>query len=151
MKLWSLLVLAGLSLADARAPFATRSQTANNVLQNRTPLLDTTQLRGGELFDEGLQSAISGAVVFAIIEQVVKYGFKTYNFKYPASLGACIILFASLCLTDIVAPDTASSIYDFLVPGAAILAKWFPIFFVPGLALLPLSPRIGGTLDVRAL
>ena len=37
------------------------------------------------------------------------------------------------------------------VPGAALIAKWFPIFFIPGLVLLPLSPPIGGPSEVSVL
>jgi hypothetical protein len=98
--------------------------------------------------DPTLARALAGAVAFAMIEQIVKRGLQLIQFKYPAGLGACILLFTSLCLTDLVAPSMAQQWYEALAPGAALLAQWFPVFFVPGLALLPLSPSIGGTVDV---
>jgi hypothetical protein len=100
--------------------------------------------------DPSLTKALAGAAAFAAIEQVVKRGLQAANLKYPAGLGACILLFTSLCLTDLVAPSLAKTVYEALSPGAAILAKWFPVFFVPGLALLPLSPSMGGTVDVSS-
>jgi hypothetical protein len=97
----------------------------------------------------GLPKALAGAVTFAMIERVVKITLQQLKIAYPAQLGACIVLFVVLCITDaIISPSMASSIYAFLTPGAALLAKWFPIFFIPGLVLLPLSPPIGGTADV---
>jgi hypothetical protein len=98
--------------------------------------------------DPSLTKALMGAAAFAVIEQVVKRGLQAANLKYPAGLGACILLFTSLCLTDLVAPSLAQTVFEALSPGAAVLAKWFPVFFVPGLALLPLSPSMGGTVDV---
>ena len=61
---------------------------------------------------------------------------------------ACLALFAMLCLLDLLSPDTAQAAFEALTPGTALLAKWFPVFFVPGLVLLPLSPSIPGTVDV---
>lgn len=99
----------------------------------------------------GLLQALAGAAVFAAIEKAVKMGLKAANIVYPAQLGACIVLFATMSVTDIVAPVTANRIFTSLTPGAALLAKWFPVFFVPGLAMLPLSPPIGGTMDVSTV
>lgn len=103
---------------------------------------------GAAVVDSALARALAGAAAFAAIEQIVKRGLQMIHFKYPAGLGACILLFTSLCLTDLVAPAMAQQWYEALAPGAALLAQWFPVFFVPGLALLPLSPSIGGTVDV---
>lgn len=98
----------------------------------------------------GLPKALAGAIFFAMIEKIVKMTLQHLNIAYPAQLGACIVLFVVLCITDaMISPSLAATIYTFLTPGAALLAKWFPIFFIPGLVLLPLSPPIGGTADVR--
>jgi hypothetical protein len=117
-------------------------------------IIDGRSMRGGGgggailPVDPSLTKALAGAAAFAVIEQVVKRGLQAANLKYPAGLGACILLFTLLCLTDLVAPSLAKTVFEALSPGAAILAKWFPVFFVPGLALLPLSPSMGGTVDV---
>jgi hypothetical protein len=100
----------------------------------------------------GLPKALAGAIIFAMIEKIVKMTLQKLNIAYPAQLGACIVLFIVLCMTDaLISPTIALSIFTFLTPGAALLAKWFPIFFIPGLVLLPLSPPIGGTADVRTV
>jgi hypothetical protein len=57
-------------------------------------------------------------------------------------------LFTILCAIDLVAPSASTAIFEFLTPAAGLLAKWLPIFFVPGLVLLPLSPGFGGPMDV---
>lgn len=105
--------------------------------------------RGGGAANS-LPQALLGTVVFAAIEKAVKMGLKAADIKYPAQLGACIILFIVMSITDAVAPVAANKLYTALAPAAALLAKWFPVFFVPGLALLPLSPPIGGTMDVSS-
>jgi hypothetical protein len=110
-------------------------------------LSDGNFVRGGSP-SNGLPNALAGAVFFAAIEKAVKIGLKAANVQYPAQLGACIALFAFMCLTDVVAPSVASQLFASLSPGASLLAKWFPIFFIPGLVLLPLSPPIGGSIDV---
>jgi hypothetical protein len=110
-------------------------------------LSDTVAVRGGAPTN-GLPKALAGAVVFAAIEKAVKIGLKAANIQYPAQLGACILLFFVMCLVDLIDPKAALFLFDSLSPAAALLAKWFPIFFIPGLVLLPLSPPIGGTADV---
>jgi hypothetical protein len=115
----------------------------------KNPSLDATFVRGGAPpSTNGLPKALAGAVVFAAIEKAVKMGLNAAKIQYPAQLGACILLFFVMCLTDLINPKTAALLFDSLSPAAILLAKWFPIFFIPGLVLLPLSPPIGGTADV---
>lgn len=102
----------------------------------------------GGVVNRGLVQALAGAAVFAAIEKAAKHGLQAANIKYPAQLGACILLFAVLSVTDAVAPVAAHRVFTALTPGAALLAKWFPVLFVPALILLPLSPPIGGSVDV---
>jgi hypothetical protein len=103
----------------------------------------------GVVTTNGLPKALAGVMTFAMIEKLVKMTLQQLKIVYPAQLGACIVLFVLLCITDtLISSSFASNMYSFLTPGAALLAKWFPIFFIPGLVLLPLSPPIGGTTDV---
>jgi hypothetical protein len=39
-------------------------------------------------------------------------------------------------------------VYRVLSPGAAVLAKWLPVFFVPSLITLPLAQSLGSSLEV---
>jgi hypothetical protein len=104
-------------------------------------------VRGGAVANT-FANAIAGSIVMAFIEKGVKEGLKAAGIKFPAQLGGCIFLFFFLVLTDTVSPSTSTSIFEALSPGAALLAKWLPVLFVPGLVMLPLSPSIGGTSDV---
>lgn len=118
----------------------------NGIIGRKTDIL-----RGGNGkadSNNALVQALAGTVVFAAIEKAVKLGLQAANVQYPAQLGACILLFAFMALLDVASPAAAQGLFVFLSPGAALLAKWFPVLFVPGLAMLPLSPSIGGTVDV---
>jgi len=95
-----------------------------------------------------LPNAIAGTVALAAFQRLVQRGLAEADIQFPAQLGACIALFVALCLLDLVQPSAAGAVFDALTPGTALLAKWFPVFFVPGLVLLPLSPSIPGTVDV---
>ena len=128
---------------------ATSTLTGGPMVEPKNPTL--ASVRGGDILgmDNALLSSIAGALVMACFEKIVKFGFAKGDIKFPSQLGACIILFVSLLLTELVNPDLANSIFLALSPGAAFLAKWLPVFFVPGLAMLPLAPPIGSGMEVR--
>jgi hypothetical protein len=94
-------------------------------------------------------NAILGAAVFAVIENGVKRTLKAADLNFPAQLASCILVFAFLLLTEAVSPELANGMFSALTPGAGILAKWLPVFFVPALVMLPLSPSIGSSFEVR--
>lgn len=53
------------------------------------------------------------------------------------------MLFTSLVTLDTVAPAAARATIGVLTPGASLLAKFLPLFFVPSLVVLPLQPAPG--------
>jgi len=65
--------------------------------------------------------------------------------KFPSSLGGCGVVLAVLLLSSKSSPSSTqtkeSKLHRLLSPGAALLAKWLPVFFVPSLVTLPL---VGG-------
>lgn len=65
--------------------------------------------------------------------------------KFPSSLAGCGALLAVLLLSPKPSSSSTQSkesgLYRLLSPGAALLAKWLPVFFVPSLVTLPL---VGG-------
>lgn len=63
-------------------------------------------------------------------------------------LGGCMGLFAFLILAQLINPGLGDNIFNSLNPGAKLLTKWLPVFFVPGLAMLPLAPSMGGGIEV---
>jgi hypothetical protein len=149
---------AGHSLASPLRPMPSSQTTKKSLtLTDYQPLAkkllsDAAVVRGGAPpTKNGLPKALAGAVAFAAIEKAVKMGLNAAKIQYPAQLGACILLFFIMCLMDLMDPKSAAFLFDSLSPSAALLAKWFPIFFIPGLVLLPLSPPIGGTIDVSCM
>ena len=67
--------------------------------------------------------------------------------KFPSSLGGCGFLLAILLLST-----RDNKLHRVLSPGAAALAKWLPVFFVPSLVTLPLLggvSSLGGSVEVK--
>jgi hypothetical protein len=92
--------------------------------------------------------AIAGAVAMAMVERVVKKVFVANNISFPAQLAGCIVLFFGLLLADAIVPGSGNAVYQALGPGTTLLTKWLPVFFVPGLAMLPLAPSVGSGMEV---
>lgn len=127
----------------SRAQISTPPMTELSKSSNLGGALST---RGG--VENSVQNALLGVVAMAMIEKGVKGGLKSMNIKFPAQLGGCIALFAVMMIAEAIDPKLGNGIYDALLPGAGLLATWLPVFFVPGLALLPLSPKVGTGVDV---
>jgi len=95
-----------------------------------------------------LNDAVTGTIVLTLIERIVNKFFVQSGIKFPAQLGGCGILFAFLVIAEAVVPGFGDSIFKYLTPGTSLLTKWLPVFFVPGLAMLPLAPSVGSGLEV---
>jgi hypothetical protein len=93
--------------------------------------------------------AAVGTVALTLIERAVNKLFIHFGIKFPAQLGGCGILFFLLVIADAAVPGSGTSIFKALTPGTTLLTKWLPVFFVPGLAMLPLAPSVGSGLEVR--
>lgn len=93
--------------------------------------------------------ALAGVLVLTAVERAINKLFVAKSIKFPAQLAGCIALFFGLLTADIIRPGLGESIYNSLLPGSNLLAKWFPVLFVPGLVLLPLAPSIGNGMEVR--
>ena len=91
-------------------------------------------------FDSTTRKQSVSAASFVILDIAFRTLFKAAKVDFPSSLGGCGFLFATLLALP---PKTSASIYDKLTPGAALLAKWLPVFFVPSLITLPLGASIG--------
>jgi len=90
-------------------------------------------------------------VVLTLIERVVNKLFVKAGIKFPAQLGGCGILLAFLVIADAVVPGVGTAVFEYLSPATALLTKWLPVFFVPGLAMLPLAPSVGSGIEVAKL
>jgi putative effector of murein hydrolase LrgA (UPF0299 family) len=93
-------------------------------------------------------SAVSNPVISASLliasDIFVRRLFHRLAISFPSSLGGCCALFVTM-LTLPCGPD----LFKTLSPGAALLAKWLPVFFVPSLITLPLAGGIGSATEVR--
>jgi hypothetical protein len=93
--------------------------------------------------------AVVGSIAMALVERVVKQVFIANGISFPAQLAGCIVLFFALLLADAIIPGSGKAVYEALGPGTTLLTKWLPVFFVPGLAMLPLAPSVGSGIEVR--
>jgi hypothetical protein len=107
-----------------------------------------TDLLVSQPVSQGQKDAITGAVIMTLIERGINKIFVANGVKFPSQLGGCIALFFFLLLADVVSPGLGESIFTSLTPGSALLGKWLPVFFVPGLAMLPLAPSVGSGVEV---
>lgn len=53
-----------------------------------------------------------------------------------------------MIIAEGIIPGVGNAVFEYLTPGANLLAKWLPVFFVPGLAMLPLAPSMGSPLEI---
>lgn len=106
--------------------------------------------RGGAIPNETTPQMI-GVALFVGMDIVFRRVFKALDISFPSQLGGCVILFTvfSLLSTFSTGAVLADSIVGVLSPGALWLAKFLPVFFVPGLAMLPVAPSVGSVLEVR--
>mmetsp|Transcript_28169 Transcript_28169/g.40338 ORF Transcript_28169/g.40338 Transcript_28169/m.40338 type:complete len:509 (+) Transcript_28169:52-1578(+) len=105
--------------------------------------------RGGALPNE-TSSQMIGVALFIGMDITFRKVFKALDISFPSQLGGCVILFTvfSLLSTFSTGAVLADSIVSVLSPGASWLAKFLPVFFVPGLAMLPVAPSVGSLLEV---
>ena len=55
-------------------------------------------------------------------------------------MGGCILIFSSLVALEAVSKGTGDKIFNYLAPSIDALVRWLPVFFVLGMAMLPLYP-----------
>lgn len=103
---------------------------------------------GGVLPSSQLFSELSGVAFFVLAEYAVRILFASRGIKFPSALGSCLLLFGLSCVLRAVNPAWGDAAFEFVNPGAVWLARWMTVFFVPGLALLPLAPSFGGSVEV---
>jgi putative effector of murein hydrolase LrgA (UPF0299 family) len=76
--------------------------------------------------------------------------FVKYSIAFPSSLAGCGVLFAFMIALDAFSGSKkwGGAVYEVLNPGATLLAKWLPVFFVPSLITLPLASGFGNAYEV---
>lgn len=162
-KLAALLLLALTAVSAIRTPesFPQHPQTVRPLRQDQLQQREytaedvvKTAPRGGKVNKAApskpaiLNDAVTGTVVLTLIERIVNKFFVDAGIKFPAQLGGCGLLFAFLVLSNAVVPGFGDAIFEYLTPATTLLTKWLAVFFVPGLAMLPLAPSVGSGLEV---
>lgn len=122
-----------------------------------------SKLRAGTTTSSSSSSALSpdqksvlSVGIWCLLDIAFRRVFQKLNLatKFPSSLGGCGVVLAVLLLTkSMSSSDQESKLHRILTPGAALLAKWLPVFFVPSLVTLPLIGGIdslGGPAEVRS-
>jgi putative effector of murein hydrolase len=92
--------------------------------------------------------AITSAAAFVALDIAFRRLFRAWSIAFPSSLGACTVLFVTLLSLP---QNAAQGIFGALQPGAALLAKWLPVFFVPSLIALPLADSVGSALEMAKI
>lgn len=88
-------------------------------------------------------AAVLSTSYLILADVVLRRVFRSLEIAFPSSLAGCGLLFGTLLATTAADAKTGESLYSKLSPGAAVLAKWLPVFFVPSLVTLPLAPSLG--------
>jgi len=91
---------------------------------------------------------ILATTVLVFLDTRFRALFTKYSVPFPPSLAGCGVLFSSMILLNMIDGEWGENVYQTLNPGAALLAKWLPVFFVPSLITLPLASGLGSALEV---
>ena len=93
-------------------------------------------------------SPVLSTLYLVTMDVVLRKVFKKASISFPSSLAGCGALFATLLAVNQINVDLGEKFYNTLSSGAAVLAKWLPVFFVPSLVTLPLAPSMGSAAEV---
>ena len=96
---------------------------------------------------------LTATLLLIITDIQLRSLFTKYSIAFPSSLAGCGALFLSMLALDTVSGNNkwGEKVYQLLNPGATLLAKWLPVFFVPSLITLPLASGLGDPYEVSKL
>ena len=97
----------------------------------------------------GKRQTIIATALLILLDIQFRSLFLKYSIAFPSSLAGCGALFASMLLLTSLNEELGEGVYGLLNPGATLLAKWLPVFFVPSLITLPLASGLGDAWEVR--
>lgn len=96
----------------------------------------------------GKKKTILATTLIILLDTQFRSLFTKYSIPFPSSLAGCGTLFTTMIVLNILNDSYGESIYQILNPGATLLAKWLPVFFVPSLITLPLAQSLGSVYEV---
>jgi len=92
---------------------------------------------------------VASTTAILVLDSLFRKSFQAMSISFPSSLAGCTALFTFLLLVNAVNKEWGDSIHSLFNPGAILLAKWLPVFFVPSLVTLPLAPSLGSNQEVK--
>ena len=133
----------------------------NNVESSSSSFNVTTRGGGGATATATMPTQLGqlqSAMYFLIMDLVLRKVFHLTQIPFPSQLAGCILLFVTMVLLDwlpfahtTTGTGAGEALFRVLSPGATLITKWLPVFFVPGLAGVPLAPSMGAPIEVRFL
>lgn len=108
--------------------------------------------RGGKITLPGspgfTTSNMLGALFFMIFDSALRKIFTEKQIEFPSMMAGLVILFALLVGMETLSTGLGDKVFQLLLPGTNLLSKWLPVFFIPGLIMAPLAPKLGSALEV---
>lgn len=108
--------------------------------------------------------ALTSTAWLVALDVAFRQVFHRAKIRFPSSLAGCGVVLVALLLAQVIIvvgrrqgpnngaaaanDDAESALYQTLQPGAALLAQWLPVFFVPSLVTLPLAEGLGSVSDL---
>jgi putative effector of murein hydrolase LrgA (UPF0299 family) len=129
-----------------------KSRGMHNVIISRSKVEDfrgslysTKTEAAGSSSSKGpsIAPSIFSAAMLLALDICFRRLFKRLAISFPSSLGGCCALFVALLTLP-----GGDAFFKAFSPGAALLAKWLPVFFVPSLVTLPLAGNVGSATEV---
>jgi len=112
--------------------------------------MQSIELRAGaQVLGSLLSKERLGVGFFIVVDHLLRKVFKKSGISFPSQLAGCLILFVLMVIGNAVSSfPVGDQVFDMLSPGAAWLAKWLPVMFVPGLVMVPLAPSVGSSVEL---
>eukprot|EP00588_Corethron_pennatum_P011713 CAMPEP_0194278470 /NCGR_PEP_ID=MMETSP0169-20130528/11251_1 /TAXON_ID=218684 /ORGANISM="Corethron pennatum, Strain L29A3" /LENGTH=487 /DNA_ID=CAMNT_0039022663 /DNA_START=36 /DNA_END=1499 /DNA_ORIENTATION=+ len=95
-----------------------------------------------------LPTGVAAASFYVAFDAALRAVFSKTGIKFPSMVAGCVGLFAAMAAAEAIVPGAGDAASNALTPGSALLAKWMPAFFVPGLVMLPTAPSLGSAGEV---
>ncbi|XP_043695785.1 plastidal glycolate/glycerate translocator 1, chloroplastic-like [Telopea speciosissima] len=79
--------------------------------------------------------------IILAMDKILELAFLAAAIKFPSAIFGMFCVFSILMILDSLVPSAATSLMNFFEPGNMFIQRWFPVFYVPVLVVLPLSVK----------
>jgi len=112
---------------------------------------ESSSTNSSTAINDNSNETITATFFLILMDTQLRSLFTKLSIAFPSSLAGCGFLFVFMILLDSLSGRDkrwGEVIYRKLNPGATLLAKWLPVFFVPSLITLPLASGLGSAYEV---